>query len=109
MDNEFNNENMNEFQNTNMNNQHLNNNIPRMERLIKNLNKYMKSHESEIKSFKIDQSEALQDTINIAIASFNVSITNFIFSKSSISLYLFVISICILGILAFTATVFVIV
>lgn len=51
--------------------QHLNNNIPRMERLIKNLNKYMKSHESEIKSFKIDQSEALQDTINIAIASFN--------------------------------------
>ncbi len=51
--------------------QHLNNNIPRIERLIKNLNKYMKSHENEAKTFKIDQSEALQDTINIAIATFN--------------------------------------
>lgn len=51
--------------------QHINNNIPRIERLINNLNKYMKSHESEYKTFKINQSEALQDTINIAIATFD--------------------------------------
>ena len=51
--------------------QHLNTNIPRMERLINNLNKYMKSHENEAEIFKINQSEALQDTINIAIAIFN--------------------------------------
>lgn len=51
--------------------QHINNNIPRIERLINNLNKYMKSHECEYKTFKINQSEALQDTINIAIATFD--------------------------------------
>ncbi|SCJ05693.1 Uncharacterised protein [uncultured Clostridium sp.] len=50
---------------------HLSNNIPRIERLINNLNKYMKPHEIEEKTFIIDQSQALQDTINIAIATFN--------------------------------------
>ena len=51
--------------------QHLNNNIPRMERLIKNLNKYMKSCGSKENDVKIDQSQALQDTINIAIVTFD--------------------------------------
>lgn len=50
--------------------QHLNNSIPRIERLINNLDKYMKAHENEEKTFSIDHSEALQDTINIAIATF---------------------------------------
>ena len=51
--------------------EHLSNNIPRMQRLIKNLNKYMKTYENEKATFKIDQSKALQDTINIAVAVFD--------------------------------------
>lgn len=51
--------------------QHLNNNIPRMQRLIKNINKYMKVDEKEKTTFKIDQSKALQDSINIAVAVYD--------------------------------------
>jgi len=51
--------------------QHLSNNIPRMQRLIKNLNKYMKAQEKEKTTFKIDQSKALQDSINIAVAIYD--------------------------------------
>lgn len=50
---------------------HLNNNIPRIKRLRKNINKYMKNDENEKKSFKIDQSKALQDSINIAVAMYD--------------------------------------
>lgn len=51
--------------------QHLNNNIPRIQRLIKNMNKYMKVHEKEKMTFKINQSKALQDSINIAVAVYD--------------------------------------
>ncbi|SFC28450.1 deaminase domain-containing protein [Clostridium uliginosum] len=51
--------------------QHLSNNIPRMQRLIKNMNKYMKVDEKEKTTFKIDQSKALQDSINIAVAIYD--------------------------------------
>lgn len=51
--------------------QYLSNNIPRMKRLIKNINKYMKVYEKEETTFKIDQSKALQDSINIAVAIYD--------------------------------------
>jgi hypothetical protein len=51
--------------------EHLTNNIPRMQRLTKNINKYMKVHEKEKTTFKINQSKALQDSINIALAVFD--------------------------------------
>lgn len=51
--------------------EYLSNNIPRMQRLIKNMNKYMKACEKEKTTFKIDQSKALQDTINIAVAIYD--------------------------------------
>ena len=51
--------------------QHLKSAIPRIKRLINNLNKYMKTYENEKTTFKIDQSKALQDTINIAVAVFD--------------------------------------
>lgn len=46
-------------------------NIPRLQRLIKNINKYMTSDEKEKTIFNINQSKALQDSINIAIAVYN--------------------------------------
>ena len=51
--------------------QYLSNNIQRMKRLIKNIDKYMKVDEKEKTTFKIDQSKALNDSINIAVAIFN--------------------------------------
>ena len=51
--------------------EYLSNNIPRMQRLIKNMNKYMKVDEKEKTTFKIDQSKALQDSINIAVAIYD--------------------------------------
>lgn len=51
--------------------QHLNSDIPRMKRLIKNINKYMEVDEKEIATFRIDQSKLLQDTINIAVGIFD--------------------------------------
>src|SRR5471030_1595777 len=51
--------------------EYLSNTIPRMQRLIKNINKYMKVCEKEKTTFKIDQSKALQDTINIAVAIYD--------------------------------------
>lgn len=51
--------------------EYLSNNIPRMQRLIKNMNKYMEVCEKEKTTFKIDQSKALQDTINIAVAIYD--------------------------------------
>ena len=42
-----------------------------MQRLIKNLNNYMEASQKEKTTFKIDQSKALQDTINIAVAIFD--------------------------------------
>ena len=51
--------------------EYLSNNIPRMQRLIKNMHKYMKVDEKEKTTFKIDQSKALQDTINIVVAIYD--------------------------------------
>lgn len=51
--------------------EHLSNNIPRMQRLIKNMNKYMKVDEKENTTFKINQSKALQDSINVAVAIYD--------------------------------------
>ncbi|MGL5084632.1 MAG: deaminase domain-containing protein [Clostridium sp.] len=47
------------------------NNIPRMRRLIKNIDKYLVNVENEESTFKINQSQTIQDSINIAIAIFN--------------------------------------
>lgn len=51
--------------------EHIKKNIPRMNRLIKNVDKYMNLHKDENQTFKINQSEALQDSINIAVAIYN--------------------------------------
>ncbi|WP_143152541.1 deaminase domain-containing protein [Clostridium cavendishii] len=51
--------------------EYLNSNIPRMQRLIKNINKYMKVYENEKATFKINQSKTLQDSINIAVAMYD--------------------------------------
>ena len=51
--------------------QYLSNKIPRMQRLTKNLDKYMKADEKEKTTFRIDQSKALQDSINIAVAIYD--------------------------------------
>ncbi|NFO10837.1 hypothetical protein FDB29_06895 [Clostridium botulinum] len=50
---------------------YLSSNIPRMQRLIKNMHKYMKVDEKEKSTFKINQSKALQDSINIAVATYD--------------------------------------
>lgn len=51
--------------------QHLTKTIPRIKRLIRNINKYMEVDEKEKTTFKIDQSKALQDSINIAVALYD--------------------------------------
>lgn len=51
--------------------QHLNDNIPRIQRLIKNMHKYMKTDEKEKTTVRINQSEVLQDSINIAVAMYD--------------------------------------
>lgn len=51
--------------------EHLNANIPRIKRLIKNMNKYMEKVGDEEGTFKIYQSKVLQDSINIAVVIFN--------------------------------------
>ncbi|MDO4536062.1 MAG: deaminase domain-containing protein [Clostridium perfringens] len=50
---------------------HLNMAIPRMKRLIENIDRYMKPYKKEEGTFNIDQSKLLQDSINIAVATFN--------------------------------------
>ncbi|MGL5329536.1 MAG: deaminase domain-containing protein [Peptostreptococcaceae bacterium] len=50
---------------------HIKNSIPRMRRLSKNINKYMIPKEEDYKSFNINQSETLNDTINIALAKYD--------------------------------------
>ena len=49
--------------------QHIKSYIPRMKRLIKNLDKYI--IEEEKGTFKINQSIAIQDSVNMAVALFN--------------------------------------
>ena len=49
--------------------QYLNNNIDRMNRLIKSIDKYIEHYKDDI--FNINQSLALQDSINIALATFD--------------------------------------
>ena len=51
--------------------EHISSKIPRMQRLIKNIDKYMKVDEKEKTTFKINQSKALQDSINIAVAIYD--------------------------------------
>lgn len=67
--------------------QHISNNIPRMQRLIKNMNKYMKSCGKEKTTFKINQSKALQDSINIAVAIFDNKEFKAISGSNNISNY----------------------
>lgn len=50
---------------------HLKSNIPRIKRLIKNMNKYMITHGKEEDTYIIDQSKTLQDSINIAVAIYD--------------------------------------
>lgn len=49
--------------------EHLSNNIPRMQRLTKNIDKYIEAQEKA--TFKIDQSKTLQSSINIALAIYD--------------------------------------
>lgn len=51
--------------------EYLTNNIPRIQRLIKNIDKYIEASKNKEGSFKINQSKALQDSINIAVAIFD--------------------------------------
>lgn len=51
--------------------QHINSNIPRLNRLIKNLNKYIEVYDVKEKIFKINQSNLVQDTVNIAFTIFD--------------------------------------
>lgn len=51
--------------------QHLNNNIPRLKRLIKNLHKYISIEDDNKSISRINQSEALNDSINIAAAVYD--------------------------------------
>lgn len=67
--------------------QHLNSNIPRMQRLTKNISKYIKVCKKEKETFSIDQSEALQDTINIAVAIYDNKEFKAISGKNNISGY----------------------
>ena len=50
---------------------HIKSNIPRMKRLRKNIKKYMVDNKDEYQTFNINQSEMLQDTVNIAIAVYD--------------------------------------
>ncbi len=50
---------------------YISNSIPRMKRLAKSMDKYMELEDKEETIFKINQSSALQDSINIAIAVYN--------------------------------------
>lgn len=50
---------------------HLIKTIPRLQRLIKNINRYIKVDNYEKSTFNINQSSALQDSINIAVAEYN--------------------------------------
>ena len=67
--------------------QHLTKNIERIDRLIRNLNKYIKAHEKEKKSFIINHSETIQDTINIAMATFDNKEFKAISGKNNIDGY----------------------
>ena len=50
---------------------HLNNNIPRINRLIKNLHKYIIEDDYDKAVYTINQSHALNDSINIAVAVYD--------------------------------------
>lgn len=50
---------------------HIKSNIPRMKRLRKNIQKYLVKNGKENQTFNIDQSATLQDTINIAVATYD--------------------------------------
>lgn len=50
---------------------HLKNIIPRLKRLIKNLHKYLEPIANEPNSFKINQTNIIQDTVNLAIATYD--------------------------------------
>lgn len=50
---------------------HIKSNIPRMKRLRKNIKKYMVDNKDEYQTFNINQSEMLQDTVNIAIVVYD--------------------------------------
>ena len=67
--------------------EYLTNNIPRMQRLIKNIDKYMEVYEEEEGTFKINQSKALQDSINIAVAIFNNKLFKAISGSNNIENY----------------------
>lgn len=51
--------------------EHIKKNIPRIDRLIRNVHKYINIYEEETGTFRINQSIALQDSINIAVAVYN--------------------------------------
>jgi hypothetical protein len=67
--------------------QHLKRNIPRMQRLIRNINSYMKADEKDESTFVIDQSKAIQDSINIAVAVYDNKEFKAISGSNNISSY----------------------
>lgn len=72
--------------------QHIISNIPRMQRLIKNMNKYIKVNKEDNSIIKVDQSEALQDSINIAVATYDNKEFKAISGKNNINNYCKIIS-----------------
>lgn len=64
--------------------QHIKSYIPRMKRLIENLDKYIR-REYEDNIFRINQSSAIQDSVNMAVAVFNNKEFRAVSGKNDIS------------------------
>lgn len=67
--------------------EHIKNNIPRMKRLISNLHKYLVPINDSKTDFLIEHSLSLQDSINIAVATFNGTTYKAISGKVDIDNY----------------------
>ena len=67
--------------------QHIKSNIPRMKRLIDNINKYIEYDKNDVTTCTINHSSALQDSINIAVAVFNNQEFKAISGKNNIKGY----------------------
>lgn len=62
-------------------------NLPRVHRLVNNLDKYLEKLDSEKGKFKINQSELIQDTTNFALVKFNDKYFKAISGKNEVEGY----------------------
>lgn len=67
--------------------QHIKSNIPRINRLIRNIDKYIEVYNEESGIYKLNHSNALQDSINLAIVKFNEKEFKAISGKNNIKGY----------------------